>query len=342
MHYRSVADMSDTITRNLRRLPADIDLVVGVPRSGLLAGSMISLALNLPLADLQGFIAGRLLATGSTRRRAGFDPDASPRKVLVVDDSINSGGSLAEARKMIVEAGYEGELVFCAIYGLKPQHPEADVVLEVAPYPRMFQWNAMHHSYLADACLDIDGVLCCDPLDEENDDGERYRAFLTSARAFLRPSRKVGHLVTSRLEKYRPETEAWLAAEGIEYGKLWMLDLPDAAARRRAGAHGSFKAGVYSSLPDAALFIESEERQAVEIARKSGKPVLSIESQTMIYPERIEDLTAMRQRRVGYERRRLEVEAPPPSGLKGAARRLLGAPLYDQIKRTVRAPAGAN
>lgn len=341
MHYRSVADMSDTITRQLRKLPPDIDLVVGVPRSGLLAGSMISLALNLPLADLEGFAAGRLLATGHTRRRSDDGQRAAPRKILVVDDSINSGGSMVQARKALIETGVEAELVFCAVYGLKNHHPEVDVVLETVPYPRMFQWNAMHHSYLADACFDIDGVLCCDPTAEENDDGDRYRAFLTCARAFLRPSKPVGHLVTSRLEKYRPETEAWLAAEGIEYGKLWMLDLPDAAARRKAGAHGAFKARVYASLPDAALFIESEERQAVEIARASGKPVLSIESQTMIYPDRVEELTAMRQRRVGYERRRREIETPAPSGLKGAARRLLGAPLYDQLKRAVRAPAGA-
>ena len=37
MHYRSISDMNDAIVRNLHRLPRDIDLVVGVPRSGILA-----------------------------------------------------------------------------------------------------------------------------------------------------------------------------------------------------------------------------------------------------------------------------------------------------------------
>ncbi|RUU06821.1 phosphoribosyltransferase, partial [Mesorhizobium sp. M7A.T.Ca.TU.009.01.3.2] len=37
MHYRSISDMNDAIVRGLHRLPRDIDLVVGVPRSGVLA-----------------------------------------------------------------------------------------------------------------------------------------------------------------------------------------------------------------------------------------------------------------------------------------------------------------
>lgn len=338
MHYRSVADLNDTITRNLRQIPPDVDLVVGIPRSGLLAANMLSLALNLPLADFEGFLAGRMLAAGRTRRHSGLETGGGFRHVLVVDDSINSGGSMNEARERFAAAGIDGQLTFLAVYGLRPRHDEADVVLEALPRPRMFQWNVMHHKFLADACLDIDGVLCCDPSHDENDDGPNYRAFLTSARAFLRPSRPVGHLVTSRLEKYRAETEAWLAAEGIIYGKLWMLDLPDAAARRRAGAHGAFKAGVYSQLEDTVLFIESEERQAVEIARQSGKPVLSIESQTMIYPERVEEQKAMRARQAARDQARRAIEAPPPPpSLKQTARKLLGDPLYDSLKRAVRA-----
>lgn len=44
--------MNDTIVRNLHRLPRDIDLVVGIPRSGLLAANLLSLAANIPMADL--------------------------------------------------------------------------------------------------------------------------------------------------------------------------------------------------------------------------------------------------------------------------------------------------
>lgn len=55
-----------------------------------------------------------------------------------------------------------------------------------------------------------------------------------------------------------------------------MLDLPSAAERRQAGVHGSHKAAYYRTS-SARLFVESELHQANEIARMSGKPVLSIE-----------------------------------------------------------------
>ena len=58
MNYRSVNDLNHCIVANLHRLPRDIDLVVGIPRSGVLAASLIALHLNLPLVDLDGFIEG--------------------------------------------------------------------------------------------------------------------------------------------------------------------------------------------------------------------------------------------------------------------------------------------
>ena len=336
MHYRSIADLNATITRNLRKIPHDIDLVIGIPRSGLIPANMISLALNLPLADLDGFVQGRILSKGRTRPLQSLTTESGPRRILVVDDSINSGGSMLEARQKLAAAGLADNAVFCAIYGLNDDHPEADLVMETVPRPRMFQWNVMHHKFLADACLDIDGVLCVDPESHENDDGPHYEAFLRQARPFLRPTQKVGHLVTSRLEKYRPATEAWLAEAGVAYGKLWMLDLPSAAERRRQGAHGQFKAKVYAGL-DATLFIESEERQAVEIARLSRKPVLSIESQTILYPDQLEDQVRMRRTQAARDQLRRSIERPPePPGLKQAVRKLLGPSLYGALGRAVR------
>src|SRR5688572_14461595 len=161
MNYRSIADMNDAIARNLHHIPRDIDLVVAVPRSGLLAGTMIALDLNLPLADLDGFLAGRILAAGRTRRQAGFDNDASQFKhVLVVDDSIRTGKAMAEARSRVTAAHPETQFTFCAIYGTRDSSGCGSLVFEVVPHPRMFQWNVMHHPLLKYCCVDIDGVLC--------------------------------------------------------------------------------------------------------------------------------------------------------------------------------------
>jgi uncharacterized HAD superfamily protein/adenine/guanine phosphoribosyltransferase-like PRPP-binding protein len=286
MHYRSVADLNGTIARNIGRLPRGIDLVVGIPRSGLLAANLISLTANIPMTDLDRLVEGRVISSGATKpRRPAFGTDpAGGRRILVVDDSINTGAALAEARMRLSGIDLGGEVFFAAVYGLHDHHPEADFIFEVLPRPRMFQWNVMHHGLLERSCVDIDGVLCVDPTAAENDDGPRYEAFLTDAMPLLSATRKIGHLVTSRLEKYRKHTEAWLEKAGIEYGRLVMLDLPSMAERRAMNARGRFKGNYYRDS-DAVLFIESELIQSETIARLSGKPVLCFETQLMLTPD---------------------------------------------------------
>src|SRR4051812_42153210 len=104
MHYRSVADLNTTIIRGFYRLPRDLDLVVGVPRSGLLAANLVSLAANVPITDLDSFIAGRIFSSGSTKRGPVIRAASEMRKVLVLDDSINSGAAMRDARAKIADA----------------------------------------------------------------------------------------------------------------------------------------------------------------------------------------------------------------------------------------------
>jgi len=285
MRYRSVSDLNSSIFDHLDSLPPKIGLIVGVPRSGLLVANLLSLAINVPMTDIDGFLAGRILSSGRTKRTSLFEMSIDKlNNILLIDDSINSGKSMRQSIEKIRSSPFFNRVTTCAVYGLHARQEDVDIVLEVVPQPRIFQWNFLHHPVLEQSCLDIDGVLCRDPLDIDNDDGERYISFLLSARPYLCPTRKLGHLVTSRLERYRPQTEALLAANGIEYGKLWMLDLASAEERRRQKAHAPFKAKIYQET-GALLFIESEPAQAREIARASGKPVLCIETQDIITPD---------------------------------------------------------
>ena len=209
MHYRSIADMNATIVNGLHRLPRDIDLVVGVPRSGLLAANLVSLVANIPMTDLDSFIAGRIFSSGFTKRTSALSRSVSNiRKVLIVDDSINTGAAMRDARAKVAAAGSAAELEFAAIYGAHRRHKEADYVFDIVPQPRMFQWNFMHHGFLGQSCVDIDGVLCVDPTEKENDDGPAYLRFLQDARPLYRPSQKIAYLITNRLERYRSQTRS--------------------------------------------------------------------------------------------------------------------------------------
>jgi uncharacterized HAD superfamily protein len=86
----------------------------------------------------------------------------------------------------------------------------------------------MHHGHLLKyCCVDIDGVLCLDPTDCQNDDGAAYEKFLEEAVPMLAPTRPIGALVTSRLEKYRGLTEKWLAKHVIiETQQGWFTQNP--------------------------------------------------------------------------------------------------------------------
>ncbi len=329
MNFCTVADMQRDIHLNRHRLPGDIDAVIGIPRSGMLAASMIALALNKPLGDLDGFIEGRMLSSGSTRRTADLERAIDGfRHVLIVDDSSRTGSAMIEARSKLAAMGQRMNLSYAVIYGAPNMPDVVDISLRTIPEPRVFEWNVMHHPILADACLDIDGVLCLDPEPAQNDDGEAYVAFLNEAAPLHLPSRRVGALVTSRLEKYRPQTEAWLARHGIVYDRLMMLDLPDAETRRRLGAHGRFKGEYYRDCR-ASLFIESEYPQAQKIAGISGKPVLSLEGLTMCLPGALSPIAAVQNIR-------------KPDLAKRLVRSVLGEVGYGRLKRSLgRGGAGA-
>ena len=285
MNFRSVADLSATIARHIHDIPSNIELVVGVPRSGLVPASLIALARNLPLVDLDGYINGRAFAAGITRHTRGLSGDARQLShVLVVDDSILSGRTIAQVKARLQEHGLSEKAKLLAVYGTRSSRGCVDIQLETVAAPRVFEWNLFHHPLLAEACVDIDGVLCRDPTDSENDDGDRYRDFLENAPCRYRPAHHIGTLVSNRLEKYRAPTESWLKRNGITYDELVMLDLPAPAERQKIVHYGKFKGEVFRSRLRS-LFIESSDQQAHEVAFFSGKPCISVETMRMIRPD---------------------------------------------------------
>jgi orotate phosphoribosyltransferase len=285
MRYRSVADLDADVVNWLPHLPRDLELIVGIPRSGLLVASLLALHLNLPLTDVEGLVEGRVLQPGARYPRDVARLLDEPRNVLVVDDSVLLGRQLESVKQRIGAAGLPHTICYAALYPAPGSEHHVDFLFEIVEMPRCFEWNLMHHPWvLSKTCMDIDGVLCRDPSPAENDDGPEYSRFLTSTDRRYLPTAPVGWLVTARLEKYRGLTEEWLRANGVDYGELIMMDYPDMAARRAANTYASFKAEAYVRT-GALLFVESSSTLAAEIARLSGRSVFCLETRTMIQPE---------------------------------------------------------
>jgi len=286
MNYRSFSDLSRILREAQAKIPTDIDLVVGIPRSGMLVANLIALNSNVNACDIDSFIANRSLSHGQTRkiRNSNLKYPHDAQHVLVVDDSIDTGASLDNARASIARSQVKQKTTFAACFATDAAKSKVDLFFEILPKPRIFEWNLMHRSFLAECCLDIDGVLCMDPTAAQNDDGTEYLRFLKTALPLALPTYPIAHLVTSRLEKYRAQTEAWLEKFGITYKALHMLDLPDAATRRKLRCHAAFKAEIYAKLHETKLFIESDPAQAQEIVRLTGKHVLCYSTQQFLKP----------------------------------------------------------
>lgn len=289
MNYRSYKDLVNTIWKNLHKLP-EVDLVVGIPRSGIIPASIIALQLNKPFLPFDSFIKGQTPYTGE-RMRSALNSSClkKDRKVLIVDDSTNSGWELKKKKEEILNNNTEGTFYFLCVYGSPNSFTIPDICLELLETPRIFQWNILNHKYLENACLDLDGVLCVDPKYEQNDDGARYREFCLNAKPLFIPFFRIGHIVTSRLEKYRPETEEWLKSKGIKYNELHMMQYKTAKERREDNKYGDYKARVYLET-NSILFIESERKQARIIHKLSKKPVFCTNT-AEFYPSHIIDET---------------------------------------------------
>ena len=268
--------LNKLLIQNLHRIPHDIDVVVGVPRSGLILANMIACYLNKPLTDVAGILDGKFFDAGRTKNKTDWARDFSTvKKILVVEDSVYTGDSINRIKQRLSTVNVE-KIYFAAI--ANPLTVQTiDLFFAVVPQPRVFEWNYMHHyGILQSSCFDLDGVLCRDPTPEENDDGENYRNFILNAAPKIIPSREIGYIVTSRLQKYSEETRFWLRKHNVQYGGLVMLNLETAEQRRALGIYASFKAKVYDMLKDTLLFVESEPNQAREIAALSKKDVFCV------------------------------------------------------------------
>jgi hypoxanthine phosphoribosyltransferase len=180
--YVSFAQLSAAIRSQLYTIPADVDLIVGIPRSGMVPAYQIGLFLNRLVADIDTFVADGSISHGHTRK-LGIQLSSlrQARHILLVDDSIATGGSMQKALARIQESGYTGRISTCAAIVAPSHKSSVNISFITMPQPRMFEWNAFHHACVENACFDMDGVLCVDPTAYDNDDGPRYEKFLANA-----------------------------------------------------------------------------------------------------------------------------------------------------------------
>ncbi len=276
-NYRNFNYVNALIMNNLERIPEDIDLIVSIPRSGLLIGTLIAEYTNKASTDLFSYLAdvdNYKLNVGS------FAPASSVKtaqNILLVDDSMGVGITMDKAKDLVRKKNPTCKITTCVGWVEPFSTNKVDIYFSILR-DQFFPWSVLKRG-ISDACCDIDGVLTEDVPAEFDDDGEKYINFLKNQKPKFRPDRKIHTLVTGRLEKYRAITEEWLRQHNVQYGNLIMLNLPNKQEKMKQDT-GNFKAEVFrkSGLQ---LFIESDFRE--------GNVIKSLNPDKCVYCVKIAD-----------------------------------------------------
>jgi len=275
--YTSYEDLANIIRNNIWKIPEDIDIIVGCPRSGLICALMISEIINKPVIDLDGFINGQKPWLGGERTHLA-EKELKYKNVLVLEDTAFTSKSIIKAKQRILEMPNANEfnVISCAIFAEGSDAKEkVDIYFIENYHPQcwnIYEWNILQHDiYFTQNCMfDIDGVICKDPPDERNK--EAYEEYIANAIPQFISSSTIQALVTFRLNKYRDITEKWLKDHGVKYNMLFMFNSDSYEYRGRFNP-AEYKAMIYKQADWATMFIESDQWQAPQIAQMSGKPV---------------------------------------------------------------------
>ena len=288
MNFKTYADLSKDVKLNLHKIKKEnFDLIVGIPRSGMIPAYMIALSLNLNCTTIQGYINNEKLKHGQTRQVAkGISYPWEASKVLVVDDSIATGMSLTSLKKSI-PAELMQKLTFLAFYSSKPTRDEVDILISYVPNPRVFEWNIFHHPMLGDALLEMEGILCKDPSNDHIKSKEAYLDYITNEETFIIPNHRIHSIVTRRNEKYRSQTEAWLKKNKVEYDNLIMDASPENGRMMNTKASTQLKVLHYKKS-DSKLFFESDPNVARKICKLTSKAVYCFGDNRMYNPKFID------------------------------------------------------
>ncbi len=266
LSIRTYADLRRDTLALAAKLPGPYACVIGVPRSGMLVALQLALHWNIPCYSLSEYLVGCTNPFSMRQQHTAGRP-------LLVDDSVGSGSAMLKARCQLdkVCRSYEAACLYIA-----KQTNVVDYWHSSLAHPRAFEWNLFHHQTVTQWCAsDIDGVLCPDPpasIDEVVNE-QSYIDWISNAPCIRPCSTQLHTLVTSRLEKYRPQTETWLRDNGYEYCHLFMCQDATAQERRSKNRHAAAKAQRYAENPKLLLFIESARYQAEQIAADTGRPV---------------------------------------------------------------------
>lgn len=272
------AQMQSDIKTLIGKVPHTVTAVAGVARSGLAAATMISMYLHLPMFTIRQNSHDIQQTGNGWRLGGGKHIEPGSQHVLVVDDTVMTGNSLKAIRGLLTQFK---KTTTAAVYVNPTAKIKPDIWAVELPWPHLLEWNLFNSVLSPNMALDFDGILCHDCPSGSDDDGEKYLQFIRTARPLYVPRKvQIPLIVTARIEKYRAETVAWMQRHGITCKALVMHPATNLQERNRdnitayKARHFMDWAIRHRAKPEPLAFIESDDRQAIGIAKISGRMVI--------------------------------------------------------------------
>jgi orotate phosphoribosyltransferase len=250
--------------------------ICGIPRSGTIIAAMLAEFRHVHLVEFADLQRGESPWQQPHRRRIPAQP--ADGKVLVVDDTCWTGRTMRDCRQQLAGRNVD----FAALYwGDDGRRCLDQAGRRLSVYQHTFEWNMLRDCLSREMLFDLDGVIAEDwgRPDVGPEWLPKYERFLRDARPLYLPCYKILGIVTARLQKYRPQTQAWLARHGVRAKTVTMAPFDNVHAREQYG-HARYKADVYARS-EARLFVESSDVQAREIFDRTRRPAFSVDSLRM-------------------------------------------------------------
>jgi len=250
----STSELVQDALQLCRQIPAKIDGICGIPRSGMIPAATIAAMMHLPLYTYQHGVA-RYIGNGHR-----FQPAEQPQNMLFVDDTCMNGNTVKKLAGSVT--GYTA-----AIYCNPHATDKRDYWVKDLEPPHLLEWNLFNSGFIPQMAFDMDGVLCYDQTPDQWDP--------TTAQVRYMARKQPITIITARMEKDRGSTQRWLYRHGVNVEKLIMFPGTD-SDRMKPQAVSKYKAEQLQRIKRD-WFVESCRIQAQEIAEFSGAWVICTE-----------------------------------------------------------------
>ena len=267
----------------VKKIPQEVDCIVGAARSGLMPAAMIATKLHLPL-----FAVSKHGVTdpGHGNRMNGRDDPCAAlragRRGHGLDRQVDCDDRRAGCQAL---AERDGSL---RPWFTRPPAARPSVTWSAESTSGRTFWSGIFPTPGSTRTwrMTLTGYFARIVRPGADDDGQRYEEFLRNAVPKYLPRKyPVRLIITARLEKWRPQTEDWLRRHGIAWKELAMGPWPSLEARRRDRDIDKFKAYVLAHSTCYG-FVESDVQQAKSIMQLARKPVLCPAAKEFFIPPR--------------------------------------------------------